>query len=91
MLARCIAEEQRIAKTNRKVVSVAPGVIDTGMQEQIRQASSKQFSKVERFLSLKRDDKLDTPEKTAARLYRFWENRARIQDVCVDLRDVFWN
>jgi benzil reductase ((S)-benzoin forming) len=87
MMARCIAEEQRIAKTNCKVVSVAPGVIDTGMQEQIRQAKFTEFSKVDRFLSLKRDDQLDAPEKTAARLYRIWENRARIHEVCIDLRD----
>jgi len=88
MLARCIAEEQRIAKTNCKVVSVAPGVIDTGMQEQIRQAKSTEFSKVDRFLSLKRDDQLDVPEKTATRLYRLWENRERFQEVCIELRDV---
>ena len=88
MLARCIAEEQRIATTNRKVVSVAPGVIDTGMQEQIRRSKSSEFSKVDRFLSLKRDDQLDAPEKTATRLFRLWENRERFQEVCIDLRDV---
>lgn len=88
MLARCIAEEQRIEQRSLLVYSVAPGVIDTGMQEQIRQAQHSAFSKVDRFLMLKHENKLDAPEKTAARLYRLWDYRAHVKDVCIDLREV---
>jgi benzil reductase ((S)-benzoin forming) len=41
-----------------KVFSVAPGVIDTSMQEKIRNSSSFDFSSVERFIELKNNGEL---------------------------------
>lgn len=51
-----------------KVYSVAPGVIDTGMQEQIRSASEEQFSAVANFKQMKSEGVLFSPLEAATRL-----------------------
>jgi benzil reductase ((S)-benzoin forming) len=52
------------------VWSVAPGVIDTAMQEKIRSASVENFSSLETFLDLKKNDELTNPQVTADKLFR---------------------
>lgn len=87
MLARCIAIENKDDSLFH-VFSIAPGVIDTAMQEKIRSADPSQFSKLERFESLKRDDKLEQPIHVASKIYRVWEMRDRINETCIDLREL---
>ncbi|MEK6190019.1 MAG: SDR family NAD(P)-dependent oxidoreductase [Carnobacterium alterfunditum] len=48
-----------------KVVSVAPGIIDTGMQEKIRQSDATDFPLIEKFLDYKESGLLSSPEETA--------------------------
>lgn len=48
-----------------RICSIAPGVIDTGMQAQVRAASLADFPQRERFDALKRDGALATPEAAA--------------------------
>ena len=49
-----------------KVYSVAPGVIDSDMQAQIRSAVNSDFSSVERFVELKDNGELRTPKHIAS-------------------------
>ena len=86
MLARCITEEQKRNNRNVKVFSVAPGVIDTEMQQEIRDASIENFSYAERFRNLKIDNQLESPEACAKKLFRMWQYRQMFDDVCLDLR-----
>ena len=51
-----------------RICSIAPGVIDTGMQAQVRAASLADFPQRERFDALKRDGALATPEAAAGAL-----------------------
>ncbi|MDN7241065.1 SDR family NAD(P)-dependent oxidoreductase [Planococcus sp. N028] len=51
-----------------KVVSVAPGIIDTGMQEKIRESDASAFPLIDRFKGYKETGALSTPEETAAQL-----------------------
>lgn len=48
-----------------KVVSVAPGIIDTGMQEKIRESEAADFPLIEKFLDYKESGLLSSPEETA--------------------------
>ncbi|ANU10712.1 short-chain dehydrogenase/reductase SDR [Planococcus antarcticus DSM 14505] len=48
-----------------KVVSVAPGIIDTGMQKKIRQSDAADFPLIEKFLDYKESGLLSSPEETA--------------------------
>ncbi len=62
-------EEQ---ERNRKVIAyaVSPGVIDTGMQAEIRAASSKDFSERDNFVRMKKEGMLFSSEEAASRLLK---------------------
>ncbi len=51
-----------------RIASVAPSVIDTDMQAEIRGTDSMRFPMRERFDALKRDGQLSTPEQSTAKL-----------------------
>ncbi len=61
------AEEQEKGR-NIRVYAVAPGVVDTRMQDQIREAPESSFSNVQRFRDLKSNDELFSPQEVADRL-----------------------
>lgn len=63
-----IEEQER----NRKVIAyaVAPGVIDTGMQAEIRAAASDDFSEKDNFVRMKEEGMLYSSEEAASRLLR---------------------
>ncbi len=63
--ARAVALD---ATHNLKICSLAPGVIDTDMQTQIRATPAEQFPLRDRFVSLKNDGQLSAPEKCAYKL-----------------------
>jgi len=56
------------ADAGLRAYAVAPGVIDTAMQELIRGADEAAFPLVEKFRAMKRDDTFSTPGFVAARL-----------------------
>lgn len=53
-----------------RIVSMAPGMIDTPMQEKIRATSKNDFPSLDRFLDAHSQQKLATPEGTATRLLK---------------------
>ncbi|GGZ04787.1 SDR family oxidoreductase [Pseudoduganella plicata] len=53
---------------NLRIASVAPGVIDTGMQAQIRGTDAADFPALERFVQLDQTGALAPPESTGAQL-----------------------
>jgi len=71
-----------------KVYSVAPGVIDTQMQDQIRETSPEDFSNVEKFITLKENNELASPKGTANLLLKIIENRDNYSDVVLDVREL---
>ncbi|NYT36506.1 SDR family oxidoreductase [Allopusillimonas soli] len=54
-----------------RVVSLAPGVVDTGMQQAIRSASPSDFPNVDRFAQMHDKGQLASPQDTAARILRY--------------------
>ena len=65
---RCVALEELLKTNGAKLCSLAPGVIDTGMQEQLRAASSNVFPDQSSFLNLKTSGSLSSPEEAAKRV-----------------------
>ena len=69
-----------------RVHAVAPGVIDTDMQQMIRECEPSQFPQVQKFLDLKKKDNFSTPSFVAERLLRLCFDPAyRSADVLVSL------
>lgn len=63
--SRVVHLEQQSAPYPARIMSVAPGVIDTEMQTTIRASGREAFPGIQRFLDLKDNDELQTPEETA--------------------------
>ncbi len=74
-LSRAVALEEAARPRGAKIVSLAPGVIDTDMQVQLRSADRERFPERERFANLKAEGKLDSAEN-AARKVLAWLDRA---------------
>jgi len=51
------------------VIAVAPGVVDTAMQTEIRSTDERAFPAVQRFNDLKRTGALSTPAAAAAGIW----------------------
>lgn len=66
--SRSLAEEQATAANPVRVCALAPGIIDTGMQVQLRGADSAGFAAQPVFAEFKRSGALDSPEQAAARV-----------------------
>ncbi len=65
-LTDCIAIEE--ADAGLRAYAVAPGVVDTDMQEMIRGCTAEQFAEVERFRQLKRDNAYNSGEFVASEI-----------------------
>lgn len=88
MFSKVFAEEIKIDKTNFKVLSLAPGIIDTGMQVQIRNSKVNGFSNLDRFIEYKKNGDLASAEETASKVIRFVsENELQAETIC-SVRDL---
>ncbi len=69
LYAQTLSEEQIELQANTRVFSVAPGVVDTNMQDQIRETSQDHFSSLANFRLLKTENKLVSPLDVAQKFY----------------------
>ncbi len=81
---RNVGEEQKV-RGGVRVVSIAPGVIETGMQAAIRASSGENFPRVERFREMYEDNDLAAPDDAARRLWAAFESGLETGSV-LDLR-----
>ncbi|MGE8488716.1 MAG: SDR family NAD(P)-dependent oxidoreductase, partial [Paraburkholderia nemoris] len=71
-----------------RICSLAPGVIDTNMQAEIRGSGEEQFPMREKFEDLKRNGQLSTPEQCATQLLDYAFSDAFGQTPVADIREV---
>ncbi|OLO36399.1 hypothetical protein BTR23_15105 [Alkalihalophilus pseudofirmus] len=65
LFTKTIAKEQESVEFPVKMISFAPGVVDTNMQINIRSASAEDFSMVEKFVGYKETGQLRSAETVA--------------------------
>lgn len=65
MFTQSIALEQSSVENGVKVISFAPGIVETEMQEQIRNTNKKDFPLVDKFLELKKQNIIKSPSFVA--------------------------
>ncbi len=82
-LSRALALEE----SDVGIVSLAPGVIDTDMQVQLRGADPSRFPEQTRFQGLKDGGQLQTAEATAASIVRYFMRPDFGKTVVADIRD----
>lgn len=86
-LARAVALEQAALPNGARVVSLAPGVIDTDMQAQLRAAPRTRFPEGQRFEALKAQGALMSPAQAAAKVLRLLARADFGATVLADVRD----
>ena len=84
--SRCIALEQARQDNGARICSLAPGVIDTDMQVQLRGADPDLFPDMGNFVGLKDKGMLTSPEEAARRVLAFLERSDFGVDPVADVR-----
>ena len=81
MITRVIAKEQDITNTGFQIYNIAPGVVDTKMQENIRESNPDDFSHLDKFVELKQANGLYQAKDVAIKLVELIQNPALIEDL----------
>jgi NAD(P)-dependent dehydrogenase (short-subunit alcohol dehydrogenase family) len=87
MWVRTVGAEQQRRDRGRRLLAIAPGVVDTRMQERIRASDERDFPNVERFHRLHEQGELLDPRDSAERIWAVVTGDAESGSV-VDIRDL---
>ena len=85
--SRCLALEESGKPNGARVVSLAPGVIDTDMQTQLHQGDPNQFPDIDRFVALKSHGQLTAPQTAAEQVLTYLKRPDFGETVVADVRD----
>lgn len=88
MASRVVALEAQARGEAVEVASIAPGVIDTGMQALVRAQTEESFRDVERFRRMKAQGELRSAEDVAEELLRAEREGKLAGDAVLDLRSL---
>lgn len=92
MVVRCAAREQQAGEANPVNISaVAPGVVATDMQTEIRSADEAHFPGRARFIELHASGKLSSPKQVATTILELDAEGQFANGGLYDLRDVAWH
>jgi benzil reductase ((S)-benzoin forming) len=83
--ARCVALDSEPAM---RIATIAPGVVDTDMQAEIRSVDERHFPSREKFVELKRGGQLTSPGEAAAKFADYLLGDSYGQAPNVDLRSL---
>lgn len=86
-LSRAMALDEQHRTNGARIVSLAPGVIDTEMQGQLRAGDPAGFPDQGNFAALKREGRLDSPEQAAAKVLAYLNRPDFGSTVLADVRD----
>lgn len=81
MLTEVIEKEQNLETKPIKVFAIAPGVVDTYMQDTIRNSKAENFSNIEKFHILKNEGALYKAKDVAQKLISMCQNTSLISGV----------
>jgi benzil reductase ((S)-benzoin forming) len=80
MLMKCIVEEQKNKENPISAFAIAPGVVDTNMQLQIRSTDIQDFEFKPKFIDLYEEGKLYKPEDVAERIIEVGQSPYQFND-----------
>ena len=95
MISRVVDMEQQVRSEHPldnihkgfKVFSIAPGVVDTEMQEGIRAAKKEDFSRLDDFISYKVNQQLSDPKTISEKYIKLLNNLSSIKHVLSSIKD----
>ena len=81
MITKVIAKEQHLVNTGFEIYNIAPGVVDTKMQESIRESNPDDFSHLDKFLELKKENGLYQAKDVAVKLVELMQHPELIEEL----------
>ena len=88
MFSQVLNEEIKITNNKCTILSLAPGIIDTEMQVNIRTSTSDNFSNIEKFIEYKKEGDLASPDFTAKQVMQFIKNPKLASETLCSVRDL---
>lgn len=88
MATRVIAEEQKNRQHPVHAFAVAPGIVDTAMQDEIRTASPDDFPLHKLFVDYKEKNQLWPPSRSAEAILSICSRPDAFSDVLLDVRNL---
>ncbi len=88
MFSNVANSEQKQKDNPIRIFSVAPGVVETQMQEEIRSLTEEQFAGVQLFVDMKQQNTLSTTDEAAANLIAVIENCEKYSEAILDVREL---
>ena len=86
MWAKCMAEEG--VSQNISALSIAPGIVDTGMQQEIREADESSFPLLQNFKDYYRNGELSKPDDVAKKLLPYCLGKLGTNGDRLDVRNL---
>ncbi|WP_299825120.1 SDR family NAD(P)-dependent oxidoreductase [uncultured Pontibacter sp.] len=88
MMSQAIQQEQNVRGSGVKIYALSPGVVDTSMQEHIRESDAESFSNIQRFREYKANGELASPEEVGRKVVQFLHSTHKYNEVLVSVRDM---
>lgn len=88
MYTNCLQHEFQEKNYNAKAFAISPGVVDTAMQEDIRNSESDSFTRKSYFTELKSNNALANTQDIAKKISHIIQNSNQFQDFRISLRDL---
>lgn len=88
LLSLTVANEQIDQDYPVHIYAISPGVVDTEMQQSIRNSNAADFSRHAHFVALKANDELTPAPLVAQKLIKILDNMDRFTDCVFSLRDM---
>lgn len=81
MFSKVVDLENKYTERNCKVFSIAPGIVDTTMQDEIRNTHKEDFSRLDEFMDYKKNKMLAAPRKVAEKYKDIVESPEQYEEV----------
>lgn len=88
LFSRTVKEEMDARKIDKfHIHSIAPGVVDTDMQREIRSSDPQKFLRLQTFIDYKEEGELYSPDYVAEKLYEVVKNPSKFREVLFSVRE----
>ncbi|WP_026477683.1 (S)-benzoin forming benzil reductase [Alkaliphilus transvaalensis] len=88
LFTQCVGVEQSTGEQAVKILSLAPAIMDTEMQAEIRRTDIKDFEQVERFKDFKNNGLLLSVDEVAEKVIKVLVHEDYQQGGVIDVRDI---
>jgi benzil reductase ((S)-benzoin forming) len=88
MMTKVVSKEQKELSNGVGIVSIYPGIVDTDMQEKVRDTPKEHFKAVQRFIDFYKQGDLSSPEQVAKKIFHLDIEGALKSGSILDVRNV---